>query len=141
MSAFVVGNETINRVITHLATARNLDHIRKTILDETGADLVTGEGRAKLGAAMLQLNCSAVDARYGDGESQTFRDDMTYGFRLEMTNAVQAYKSLQCWLYQCAEGEIPESSLLYATMERVKNDLACSIVEAMPAYDKARWDF
>jgi hypothetical protein len=140
MSAFVVGNETINRVVTFLATARNIEHIQRVILAETGADLRTTEGRQQLGDAMFRLNCAGVDARYGEGQSQTFRDDMSYDYRIEMANKFQAYKSLQCWSYQCAEGNIPEESLLYATMDRVGQMIAAHIVESLPDYATAKWD-
>lgn len=139
MSAFVVENTVISRVVTLIATARDLDDIRSMVLAETGLDLSTQEGRQELGEAMLRLNCQGVDARYGKGESQSFRDDLEYTFRLEQSTILQAYKSLQCWHYQCCEGDIPESSLLYATMGRVADMLAHEIVRHMPAYNKAAW--
>lgn len=141
MSAYVVENATINRVVSFLAIDREGDYLRRTILRETGCDLSTREGKDALGKAMFALNCNAVDQRYGEGESKSFRDDMTYTFALDIAiNRLQAYKSLNCWLYQCAEGDVPGSSLLYAAMERVKGEMADDIVSRLPQYESQKWD-
>ena len=141
MSAYIVENSTINRVVSFLATDRNGDYLRRMILRETGCNLEMAHGREDLGKAMRDLNCNAVDQRYGDGESKTFLDDLSYTFVLDIAvNRFQAYKSLKCWLYQCAEGNVPDESLLYAAMERVKGEMADDIVSALPAYEACKWD-
>lgn len=142
MSAFIVGDETINDVIAYLAWGNDPGRIRSLILAETGCDLGTDEGCAALGRMMFDLNCKAIDQRYGVGESQKQRDD-TAAYRFERTTRVpkpvQIYKSLQCWHYQCSEGDVPDTSLLYQTMTKVGDQLARLIVHALPAYEKARW--
>lgn len=141
MSAFIVEDKTINEVIAYLAHGRNItSEMHVLVSSEAGCDLKTPEGCAALGQAMFELNCAGVDARYDAGESKTFRDDMDYKFRATMPpSIIQAYKSLGCWHYQCSEGDIPTSSLLYATMQRVSDILAHEIVRNLPAYEKARW--
>jgi len=47
-------------------------------------------------------------------------------------------KSLQCWKYQCSEGDIPETKL-YQFFEEVEHHLALKIVINLPEYDKATW--
>ena len=105
-----------------------------------GIEVDSEDNAAKLGADMLRLNCQAVDARYGEGESKSFRDDLTYRFAHPYgpVTAVQAYKSLTCWLYQCSEGDVPETEL-YKSMERVSDALAHHIVSESSAYEAAKW--
>jgi hypothetical protein len=60
---------------------------------------------------MFQLNISGVEARYGKGEAVKFRK-MDYHYHLpESAPLAQVFKSLQCWLYQCCEGNVPETKL------------------------------
>ena len=139
MSAFVVEDKTINGVVAFLALTRDLDRVRRVVEQEMGADLSTGDGCQQIAEAMFRLNCNAVDQRYGEGESATFRDlDYRYQ-RVIPPSIVQAYKSLRCWIYQCSEGDVPEASLLYSTMAKVSDALAHEIVTGLPAYDRAEW--
>lgn len=141
MSAFLVENQTINGVVAYFGALKMKDSaIHRTLYAEGGIDTQTREGRAALGAAMFELNCAALDARYGEGTAANDSADCPYAWTSTAPpTPVQAFKSLQCWLYQCSEGDIPDTSLLYATMTRVKDQLAISIVEAMPQYEKAKW--
>ena len=140
MSAFVCQDATINRAVSFLAMDRDGEYLRKTITAETGCDLATQAGKQALGLAMFKLNCDGVDSRYGENQAAEFRP-LDYQFRLEISvNRIQAYKSLKCWLYQCSEGEIPETSLLFASMNKIALELADDIVRRLPAYDAAKWD-
>jgi hypothetical protein len=139
MSAYVVEDETINGVLSYLKHARDLDWLRRQILDETGCDVSTDEGCSKLGQAMFDLNCNAVEQRYGEGQAKEFRD-LDYAWRyVPQQGLMQAYKSLGAWSYQCSEGDVPETRLLYSTMERVHAQLAHKIVSDLPAYQAAKW--
>lgn len=133
MSAFVVQNDVINAVVTYLS-GRNAQTIQRLILAETGHNIATRDGRIALGTAMHTLNCQAVDARYGAGDSAA----CSYRYAGKIVDAVQAYKWLRCWLYQCTEGTIDETPL-YATMERVSDALAHHIVSNLPRYEQAEW--
>ncbi len=143
MSAYIVQDKTINRVVSFLAMDRSSggEYLRRIIQEETGCDLLTREGKEALGQAMFDLNCNAVEQRYGKGEAKEFRD-LDYTFSLDISaNRFQAYKSLKCWRYQCSEGDVPEGSLLYATMEKVRGEMADDIVSSLPEYESARgWD-
>jgi hypothetical protein len=136
MSAFVVEDKTINRIITFLATDRDSDWIRKFILKELGINIGNPDGQETLGNLMFSLNCDAVNQRYGDDEAGKFRD-LDYSYRLEIfAGSIMAFKSLKCWQYQCSEGNIPETHL-YEVMERVAGYLAESIVQRLPEYDRS----
>ncbi len=140
MSAYIVEDSTINAVVSFLAINRrgSGDWLRRQILAETGCDLQTQDGKERLGAAMFALNCNAVEQRYGTGQAKEFRD-LNYQFSLNISvNKFSAYKSLKCWLYQCAEGDVPESSLLFAAMSRVKGEMADDIVSSLAQYESAK---
>ena len=116
MSAFVVEDQVINRVLAFLS--QHNGRIPNLLMQELGVNIHLAEETAKLGQSMIELN---------------------YSLRREPTNIIQAYKSLRCWLYQCAEGDVPETSLLYATMSRISDMLAHEIVQNLPQYDRAAW--
>ena len=138
MSAFMVEDKTINIVVSKLAYGRDLEWIQR-IIKAQGYDLETLQGRQKLADAMFTLNVKGVDARYGENQAEQFRPlDFKYQIEDNYT-MIQAYKSLGCWLYQCAEGDNPEESALYKLMNQVKGYLAEHIVSRLPEYEKAPW--
>ena len=93
--------------------------------------------RAKL--AMFDLNCEAVDQRYGPGQAEKFRP-LDYKFQyLPHANNFQALKSLRCWLYQCSEGNVPETEL-YKAFDEISAAICYGIVTRLPAYEAAQWD-
>lgn len=86
---------------------------------------------------MLDLNQLALGYRYGDEELklQYFYCDVS-----RLLSRIQLFKSLQCWMYQCTEGDIPEKSKLYKVFKhKIVSHLAVSIVQSMPEYDEAEW--
>jgi hypothetical protein len=139
MSAFMVEDRTINYVVNWLR--RNIDQF-STIphkLKELGIETnVTGWAEI-LGYEMFQLNVKAVDARYGNGEAPKFRK---LDYRFEHTEAVplvQVLKSLQCWLYQCTEGDVPETELYGLFNNDVQRYLMNEIIDTLPEYKHAVW--
>lgn len=139
MSAFIVKDRTINQVIAYLKDCEDTEYIRRFLAGH-GFNLSTNEGRLKLAGAMFKLNCQAIEERYGSGEVEKFRPiDFKYEPVL-INSAVQAYKSLSCWLYQCSEGDIPRESPLFRIMDQIKSDLARQIVSNLKEYDQAEWD-
>ena len=92
-----------------------------------------------LGQAMFQLNISGVEARYGTGEAAKFRN-LDYQYRMTQTvPLVQVLKSLQCWLYQCNEGDVPETELYGLFDTDVQLYLMDKIITALPEYQQAEW--
>jgi len=139
MSAFMVEDQTINRVVTWLTREVStrfpeIDRIARTY----DVDLVSEKWEEKLAKAMFQLNCDGVNARYGEGEAEKFRP-LNFTYKPEpYYSKVQGLKSLQCWMYQCNEGDVPQTKL-YQFFEEVENYLALKIVMDLPEYDKAKW--
>ncbi len=139
MSAFMVEDTTINRVVTWLK--REVQTNRFTLdglAREYGVDLTSDQWDETLAQAMFQLNCDGVNARYGNGEAEKFRP-LNFTYRPEdCSSLVQVLKSLQCWNYQCSEGDVPETKL-YQFFEEVEHHLALKIVMNLPEYEKAKW--
>ncbi len=139
MSAFMVEDKTINRVVTWLT--REVQRNRFTLdwlAREYGVDIESAGWDEKLAQAMFQLNCDGVNARYGEGEAEKFRP-LNFSYKPEIYHSlVQVLKSLQCWKYQCSEGDVPETKL-YQFFEEVEHHLALKIVMDLPEYDKATW--
>src|SRR2546430_15913406 len=137
MSAFMVEDTTINSVVTWLkrevAPSRfTLDKLAR----EYDVDLTSDRWEETLAQAMFQLNCDGVNARYGEGEAEKFRP-LNFTYKPEGdTFLVQVLKSLQCFLYQCSEGDVPDTKL-YQFLEEVEHHLAVQIVMRLPAYDQA----
>lgn len=132
MSAFVVEDKTINRVIFHLTTNRDLSwYADKYRLRE-------GNGNVEaFGKALFDLNCAAVEARYGKGEAAKFRR-LNYKYKTEPCRNIQALKSLRCLIYQCSEGDIPKTDL-YKFLDELSFEIALEIIRRMPEYDEADW--
>jgi hypothetical protein len=142
MSAFLVADKTINTVVNCLG--RELEEVYGTLiirqkLMELGIDPVIAGWAEILGHEMFQLNIRAVDARYGNGEARKFRP---LDYRYEVTEPipmVQVLKSLQCWLYQCNEKDIPTTALYGLFDNEVQLYLMNEIIDTLPEYQNAVW--
>ncbi len=82
-------------------------------------------------ARLVRMNADAIMARYGSDE---MRRVMTQ--RVITADVYQFAKCLSCYLYQCAEGNVPEQPL-YKHLERVYEGL--SVLKSHEAYDKCYW--
>jgi hypothetical protein len=79
-----------------------------------------------------------VEERYGAGESKEFRP-LDFRFkRVPCANVYQALKSLNCWHYQCAEGDVPNTELFKGFSEII-HAIEGAIVSRIPEYDQAAW--
>ncbi len=138
MSAFIVSDACINRVVAHIADAQVNDYARRVLAQDVGIVVNLTDGPQRLASAMFSLNVEAVRQRYPGETGEAFRP-LNFQHRHELCSTMQAYKSLACWLYQCAEGNVPETPL-YRAMQRVKWSIADHIICELPAYNKAEWD-
>jgi hypothetical protein len=134
MSAFIVEQKTINKIVTWLAqeVERNTWLWEKARLN--GIVTANGQWQEQLAQAMYDLNFQAVNQRYSEENTAPpiqYHPEL-YGSYLAVL------KSLQCWLYQCAEGDVPGKPL-YQFFEEVERYLALKIVYALPEWDKAAW--
>lgn len=135
MSAFLVEDRTINKILTHIREeirkSKGFENKFKTELGITFDE----NWERKLGQKMLDLNQLALGYRYGDD-----KQELNYTFSPVLCTPIQAYKALRCWLYQCREGEIPEESKLYKFFDEiVVGYIAKSIITSTLEYRKAEW--
>ncbi len=137
MSAFLVEDKTINKVVSKLAMDREGEWMRRRFA-EAGYDLNTAAGKQKLGWDMFGLNIRAVNMRYKGGQAEDFRP-LNYKYAGEYNfTRINALKSLECWEYQCSEGDCDQSPL-FLLMKDVELSWCKEIIRALPEYDKAAW--
>jgi len=139
MSAYIVEDTTINKVVTWLRREVSTNHFSLEVARKYNIDLTSDQWEEKLAKAMFQLNCHGVIARYGAGEPEKFRPQNFTHKPEPYGSLVQVFKSLQCWMYQCNEGDVPQTKL-YQFFEEVERYLAVKIVMDLPEYDKAKWE-
>ena len=136
MSAFLVEAQTINKIITQLdARIRQSDWYKEKVEDELDVDFEDTDWETKLGQRMLDLNQLSLEQRYGEAKKE-----LIYIFQTAPCSPIQAYKTMRCWLYQCAEGNIPETSKLFNAFDKVLGPAwAEFIIARTPEYDEAAW--
>jgi hypothetical protein len=134
MSAFIVENRTINTIVTGLGHEFRKNSSLRRVAEKFRIDVESNGWEQRLAEAMYQLNVEAVNQRYNEkNTSQKFvHNPYPYHSR------IAAFKSLQCWLYQCSEGNVPETTL-YHYFAELEKELAISIVINLPQYEQAQW--
>lgn len=126
MSAFIVSKECLERALSLWAHPIN-SWRRPLYPDDLDA----------LGTRMQELNESAVAGRYR--ESLTSGPPVLTRFSVKSVRPLVALKALQCLIYQCSEGDIPEKSTLYSEMRDVERATMGEIVREMPEWRDAPW--
>jgi hypothetical protein len=135
----MVQDATINNIVNWLRREIDRLHVIPSKLKKLGIDTSAAGWERTLGQAMFLLNVNGVDDRYGDGEARKFRQ-LDYRYReTESVPLVQILKSLQCWLYQCSEGNVPETELYTFFATDVQLYLMSKIIERLPEYQEAYW--
>ena len=137
MSAYVVDSETINKIVSFLNFSNEYVYWDHTYLfRKLGYNIpYIVDDYERLANDLFQMNVNAVKQRYsGDTE------EYTYQFRtsINVRPAVEVYKAAQCLLYQCSEGNVPDTSL-YKALNQFCSDLAEVIIANMPEYKSAYW--
>jgi hypothetical protein len=135
VSAFLVADKTLNRILSYLdEEVGRSAWLRTKFVRDLGVNLA-GDWRTALGQKMWDLNQLALGYRYAAPKQERI-----YQFSPVPCPAIQAYKSLQCWLYQCCEGDIPDASKLYTFFDTVVvGHIANCIITQIPAYEQAEW--
>lgn len=143
MSAFVVENQVINTILTYLKDDRDGDWTRDELCKKHGYGM-DQQGLDKFGRDMLMLNIDAVEQRYDDDNGGYEGVDEQYAnYKFQVSRSLnstrmQAYKSITCFLYQCAEGNVPETEF-FKLIKEISHRWAHGIVSSLPGYDKATW--
>jgi hypothetical protein len=139
MSAFMVKDETINRVVWWISReVATSEWFKEKVESALHIDTTKSGWQQKLGQAMFELNIAGVDDRYGEGEAKKFRE-LNYRYSPASCLEIQACKSLHCWLYQCAEGEVVKKPLYQFFDTVIERRLTDSIIYTLPEYQRAEW--
>jgi hypothetical protein len=141
MSAYIVADKTINNIVNWLRRDVDLGRFSQIPhkLKDLGFDTGALDWAERLGHAMFQLNVIAVDFRYGNGEARKSRP-LNYHYEVtEPVPLVQVLKSLQCWLYQCNEKDVPTTALYGLFDNDVQVYLMTEIIDTLPEYQNAIW--
>lgn len=128
MSAFLIGPQTMHAVVTAI-----LDH-RRTFAGERCAAPGAGD---RIGRKLYALNREALRQRYGD----RFEGEPSYTFRPAAEIApIARWKCLHCLLYQCSEGDVPDTELFRA-LDALDDWIAArnSFDDRSAAYTAAPW--
>jgi hypothetical protein len=137
MSAYIVEDTTINTIVNWLSREIEQLSIIPDKLQKLGFDPNIPGWAEILGHEMFQMNIRAVTTRYGNDEAAKFRK---HDYRFEQTEAVsleQVSNSLECWLYQCCEGEVRESALYMLFATDIRLCLMDKINDRLPEYEEA----
>ena len=141
MSAFIVTDETINKVVSYLYAKANgpgLQELGLSTVQKIGFDLSDIDNCRSLAEQMFDLNVAAVNARYGTGEAEKFRP-LNFQFRFIPSQLIEVIKALETWSYQCTGGAIPDQRL-YKAMQDLHCKLCREAVHQLPEYEAAPWD-
>jgi len=104
--------------------------------------------RHELGAELIMMNTAAVNVRYNE---QNRRNSSYMWQNPAPFSAVQAYKTIRCFLYQCSEGDVPETWPLYRQVDEVRKFYANLLGHDLETgrwsnsrmaadYEAARWE-
>jgi hypothetical protein len=136
MSSYVVQDHVVNHIVGFIRSRAKESLYWDRKLQELGFN---HQGWESLAHYLFNLNVKAVDARYGEHEAEKFRA-LDFHYRPLGATRIQAYKSLKCWAYQCAEGDVPEDAVYRWIVTEVKEHLADLIITALPQYEVATRD-
>src|SRR5215469_11858010 len=138
MSAFIVNTNVMAKVVTAILLDFNTfggeGTCRTALLaSPTGAKKAAG---TKIGKKLFLMNRRALRARYGCGEYPNVPEFVFENWA--DAAPVEQFKAMCCLLYQCCEGDVPNSGL-YDELSHTAGELAQSIVQDLPEYETASW--
>jgi hypothetical protein len=143
MSAYIVEDETINRIVSFLADCADTNKIwLYGPIRSLGYELDKPLHIKRLAEEMFTLNCQSVEGKYGEGEAENMSGGKMFAYQPISPlrfNLYQALKSLGCYLYQACEGECEESPL-YQALDAIKGKLAHHLICELPQYEAAKWE-
>jgi hypothetical protein len=141
MSAFIVAKPCIARIVSFLSKCSNSRGMDSCIVEGIGYNLPDAMlllDERKLANDMMAMNYAAYYARY-KGERSAPETFAARDFpAMQKLDPVVVYKSLVCFLYQCAEGDVREQQL-YKTLKKVEHRLAYHIISETKEFKEAPW--
>lgn len=146
MSMFIMKEESIAAIAYYMAYMLNNDRnfTNKTMRDNLRHGDVWDDYTNRFDAELLfdelyLWNYRSRKVRYGEDFEFQEWGIMPDEEDFKSVSAIQIKKSLDCYLYQCCEGSIPEKPF-YLGVVAFRDRLANKIVNSLPEYDGAEWD-
>jgi len=140
MSSFIVTNQTISNILSLFFWKRRKYCFEYQIENEL--NLKEEKDFKEFGKQLLKLNIEATNQRYPNNPYLTSKEAKkriaSFKWSDNLKNDMQGLKSLHCFLYQCSEGNIPETEL-YKTLKTISHRIKDAIIAEIPAYNKAEW--
>lgn len=148
MSAWYVGTESLS-MITDIIS-RYLVGGFNSFGFEFPREIVTlfdGESDKRIFDALAGMNLNALEQRYSKETTAEMYDGKDYEDGHDIwkpsEDGVQPWhyqllKSLKCYIYQCSEGNVPDSPI-YKAMEKLSISVAMFIACHQPEYKEAEW--
>lgn len=132
MSAFIVTNATMQNVVNAVHMA-----FHGGAYTFCGVHVWDRRNLEEIGAVLFTMNQEAVNQRYDIEEPATYKHA---NHKIVGGIALAPYiKSVDCLLYQCAEGSVPEHDH-YKQLEAVREKLVDAMLRNLPEYANAAWD-
>lgn len=138
MSAYIVENETINKIVTQLVMKNENSFLKRYIKEKVNYNLDIEADIVDLGKALLKMNIAAVEQRYKNEEINKEGYLTDYHYKPVICSKIEAVKAANCLHYQCSEGNIP-NTYLYKVLTEIISIWNSEIVSVLPKYKKAVW--
>lgn len=139
MRIYIVDDETINIIVSFLhAKAAGGDSTFCVELTKIGFDVSNNPDHVeRLADSMFNLNVAAVQAHFGEAESERFLLPV-FKYLFTPATQIEVIKALECWMYQCTEGYVPGTEL-YKAMVQTHCLLCSDYIHQLDEYEAAPW--
>lgn len=148
MSAFYVGTESlsmltdiISRYLVGGFNSFGFDFPREIVT------LFEGESDERIFSGLAGTNLDALEQRYSKETAAEMFDGKGYEEGHDIWQAredgiqpwhYQLFKSLNCYIYQCSEGNVPDSPI-YKAMDELATRVGLFIARKQSEYEEAEW--
>ena len=146
MSAWIVGNESINKIVNSFYWLRENSWLREElkrnfkISFEGWDNEELNEQLRKFGQLLVNLNNKSVNQRYESKDKPykfVYSDEATE--ETQHKNIFQFLKSVECLSYQSCEGNC-ETKKLYKFLQLLEEELKRRIIRDIEEYKNAKWE-
>jgi hypothetical protein len=125
MSAFIIQPATMDRVVYAWGEFHRLRECAQ--LDE-------------IGKRLFRMNADAVAARYREQPDYTDAEEYRFSpFSLMNSPLIHQIKAVDCLMYQCSEGNVPERDD-YKALIALRSFLCGAFLRRLPEFEAAPWD-
>jgi len=139
MSAFIVDNKTVNKIVSWIEKNKNTPDHTYTIGEFY--KVFDTDNPNTLGKELLKLNIKSVAERYNNGDVTVYNDLLNgYSYKYIYYEGIpEVVKALHCFHYQCDEGLTCSTDQFKAIADLI-NHLQYIFIADSPAYKLADWN-